>query len=596
VTPGAELIWLAEVTQGARMATETRTVDTQALERPVQDTYRKVAEAPPLDAGWAALSGGDWETARASFEESLAEGETPEALEGLGWVGHMLNEDRLTFDARERAYRLYLERGDKRSAARIAAWLAVDGLLFRGEPAVANGWLQRAHSLIDGLEPGVDHGWLAIHEGYIAVALDEDTVKARRLAARAVELGRVFGAPEVEMLGLGLEGRALVSEGELEEGMRRLDEATTVALDGEARLLYCVAWACCYVISACERVRDYERAAQWCARVGEFCGKHDIFLLNTCRAHYASVLSWQGRWDEAESQLSAAVEGLQASRPPMVRDALARLGELRRRQGRLADAEVLFARSESHSLSLLGCAALALDRGQSSEAAELADRYLRRFPDPSRIERSAGLELAIRALALLGEHERATEALGQLREIAAQARTRPLLAAVCSSEGTLAMARGDHDAARRSFEDALDLLAASDARFEAARVRLDLAATLSALGRHDRARREIEAALAGFKKLGAEGESARAEAMLGKLRRTRATLPTEAVDTPLGELSKRELEVLSLVAEGLTNHDIAQRLVLSEHTVNRHVANILRKLGLSSRAAAASLAGRHGLA
>jgi LuxR family maltose regulon positive regulatory protein len=576
------------------MGTETRAVDAQNLERPVM--YREVAEEPPLDAGWAALSGGDWERARASFEESLAEGETPEALEGMGWVGHMLNEDRLTFDARERAYRLYLERGDKASAARTAAWLAADCLLFRGEPAVANGWLQRAHSVIDGLEPGVDHGWLAIHEGYIAIALDEDTVKARRLAARAVELGRAFAAPELEMLGLGLEGRALVSEGELEEGMRRLDEATTVALGGEARLLYCVAWACCFLISACERVRDYERAAQWCARVGEFCGQHDIFLLNTCRAHYASVLSWQGRWDEAESQLSAAVEGLQASRPPMVGDALARLGELRRRQGRLADAEELFARSETHSLSLLGCAALALDRGQPSEAAELADRYLRRFPDPSRIERSVGLEVAIKALALLGEHERATEALGQLREIAAQARTRPLLAAVSSSEGTLAVARGDHDAARRSFEDALDLLAASDARFEAGRVRLDLAATLSALGRHGRARRELEAALAGFQELGADGESARAEAMLGKLRRPRATLPTEAVDSPLGELSKRELEVLGLVAEGLTNHDIAQRLVLSEHTVNRHVANILRKLGFSSRAAAASLAGRHGLA
>jgi ATP/maltotriose-dependent transcriptional regulator MalT len=280
----------------------------------------------------------------------------------------------------------------------------------------------------------------------------------------------------------------------------------------------------------------------------------------------------------------------------MVGDALARLGELRRRQGRLADAEELFARSESHSLSLLGCAALALDRGQPSEAAELADRYLRRFPDPSRIERSAGLEVSIRALARLGEHERATEALGQLREIAARARTRPLLAAVCSSEATLAVARGDHDFARRSFEDALDLLAASDARFEAARARLDLGATLSASGRRDGARREIEAALAAFQELGAEGESARAEAMLGKLRRTRATLPTEAVDTPLGELSKRELEVLSLVAEGLTNHGIAQRLVLSEHTVNRHVANILRKLGLPSRAAAASLAGRHGLA
>jgi DNA-binding NarL/FixJ family response regulator len=127
-------------------------------------------------------------------------------------------------------------------------------------------------------------------------------------------------------------------------------------------------------------------------------------------------------------------------------------------------------------------------------------------------------------------------------------------------------------------------------------VRLDLAATLSALGRHDRARREIEAALVAFQELGADGESTRAEAMLGKLRRAPATLPAEAVDTPLGDLSERELEVLGLVAEGLTNRDIAQRLVLSEHTVNRHVANILRKLGLNSRAAAASLAGRHGLA
>jgi LuxR family maltose regulon positive regulatory protein len=556
----------------------------------------ELTRAGPLDAGWTALGRGDWERARVAFEESLAEEATPEAFEGLGCAGQMLNEDRLTFDARERAYRQYLDLGEMSSAARIAAWLAADYLLFRGEPAVANGWLQRAHSLTDGLEPGADHGWLAIHEGHIALALDEDTAKARLLATRAVELGRSFGVPELEMLGLGLEGRALVSEGELDEGMRRLDEATTVALAGEATLLYCVAWACCYLISACERVRDYERAAQWCARVGDFCGQHDIFLLNTCRAHYASVLSWQGRWNEAESQLSKAVWGLQASRPPMVGDALARLGELRRRQGRLDDAEELFARSETHSLTLLGRAALALDRDQPAEAAELADRYLRRFPGAGRVERSAGLELAIRAFARMGEFESATEALEQLRQIAERVRTRALLAALRSSEGTLAFALGEQDAARCSFEDALDLLAASDARFEAGRVRLDLAVALSALGRPDVARREIEAAIADFREMGADGERARAEALLAKLRQPRATLPADAVDTPLSVLSQRELEVLALVAEGLTNRDIARRLVLSDHTVNRHVANILRKLGLSSRAAAASLAGRYGLA
>jgi ATP/maltotriose-dependent transcriptional regulator MalT len=377
--------------------------------------------------------------------------------------------------------------------------------------------------------------------------------------------------------------------------MRRLDEATTVALAGEARLLYCVAWACCYLISACERVRDFDRAAQWCARVGDFCGRHDIFLLNTCRAHYATVLSWQGRWDEAESQLTAAVGGLQASRPPMVGDAIARLGELRRRQGRLDEAADLFARSETHTLSLLGRAALALDREQPAEAAELADRYLRRFPEPGRVERSVGLELAIRALVRQGEHERAADALTELSGIAARARTRPILAAVSSCEGTLAAAGGDHDLARRSFEDALDLLAACEAPFEAGRVRLDLAATLGTLGRADQAQREIEAAIENFREIGADGEQARAETMLENLRKTNMTPPSAAIDGPLGELSRRELEVLDLVAQGLTNRDIAARLVLSEHTVNRHVANILRKLGLSSRAAAASLAGRHGL-
>jgi LuxR family maltose regulon positive regulatory protein len=100
----------------------------------------------------------------------------------------------------------------------VAAWLAGACLEFRGEPAVANGWLQRARSLLDGLDPGPDHGWLLIHEADIALAVSEDTVAVRGLAVRAVELRRRFGVPELEMLGIGLEGRALVSEGELGEG------------------------------------------------------------------------------------------------------------------------------------------------------------------------------------------------------------------------------------------------------------------------------------------------------------------------------------------------------------------------------------------
>jgi LuxR family maltose regulon positive regulatory protein len=549
-----------------------------------------------LAAGWDALGRGDWDAARAAFERALAADETPEALEGLGWAGHALNDERLTFDARERAYRLFRERGDAQSAGRVAAWLAADSLEFRGEPAVANGWLQRAHSLLDELEPSPEHGWLALHEADIGLSLDEDTATARRLATRAVELGRRFGVPELEMVGLGLEGRALVSDGELSDGMRRLDEATAAALAGEAQILVCVGWACCFLISACEQVRDYDRAGQWCERVRDFSERHGIgALLGVCRAKYAGVLMWQGRWTEAEDELQAAAAALAAARPPMAGDALVRLAELRRSQGRLEEAEQLFARCEGHPRAALGLAALALDLERPDEAAELAERFLRRFPDPKRTERCAGLEVAVRAHARLGNDEQAHEALEQLRAIASRAGTRPLQAAALASEATLAAARGDDDAARRFLEDAIDLLAACDAPFETARVRLDLAAALSELGRDRAARRELEAALAAFRGLGAAHQAARAESMLGSLRGARPTISAGSADGPLGELSGRELEVLALVSEGLTNQEIADRLMLSKHTVNRHVANILRKLRLPSRVAAASLAARHGL-
>jgi DNA-binding NarL/FixJ family response regulator len=119
---------------------------------------------------------------------------------------------------------------------------------------------------------------------------------------------------------------------------------------------------------------------------------------------------------------------------------------------------------------------------------------------------------------------------------------------------------------------------------------------LIAGGRSTEARPEVEAALGAFRQLGARTEMARAEAMLERLDPADlASLPEVSVG-PLDSLSRREREVLALVAEGLTNHEIAGRLTLSEHTVHRHVTNILRKLRLPSRAAAASLAVRHGLA
>jgi DNA-binding CsgD family transcriptional regulator len=541
--------------------------------------------------GWDALRRGEWRRARSCFEETLAQGESAEAFEGLGWSAYCLDDDELTLGARERAYRLYREQGDDQSAARVAAWLAADWAEFRGETAVCNGWLQRARRLLAGHEPGPGHGWLAVHEA--SMLIDDDPATARRLGVEAAELGRRFGVVELETLGLALEGRALVSEGDLEDGMRRLDEATATALGGEAELLVCVAWACCYLISACEQVRDYDRAGQWCRRVGEFCERHGIdLLLGICRAKYAGVLTWQGRWEEAESEVTRAAEGLVASRPPLVGEALVRLAELRRLQGRYDDADALLARCAGDTRALLVQAQLALDRGRATEAAELAERFLRRWAGPHRIERGPGLEVAVRAYAVLGQCDRAREALEQLRDIALRTETRPLRGALFTAEATLATALGDRDAARRRWEDAVDVLAGSPALYELGRARRGLAGVLADDGRAAEARAQIHAALEDFRQLGAGAEAASAEAMLGRLDRVRSP---GAEDGPLGTLSQREREVVALVAIGMSNREIAERLVISEHTVHRHVTSILRKLGLPSRAAAASLATRHGL-
>jgi DNA-binding NarL/FixJ family response regulator len=317
-------------------------------------------------------------------------------------------------------------------------------------------------------------------------------------------------------------------------------------------------------------------------------------LLAVCRAKYAGVLTWQGRWDEAEKELDLAAEGLAASRPPMVGEALVRLATLRQRQGRASDAERLLAHCEGDPRALLVRAALAFDRSRPEEAAEWSERFLRRYPEAGRIERHDGLELAVRAYAEMGDGERADAALDELRGIATRADTRPLRAAVLAAEAKVAAARGDHDGARCGLEDALDLLALAGMPYDAALARLDLAAALAALDRHEAALRQTEVALAALRRLGATGDAGRAEAESAKLGR-RVGRSGATVEGPLGVLSPREREVLVLVADGLTNAEVGARLVVSEHTVHRHVSSILRKLSLPTRAAAATLAARHGL-
>jgi ATP/maltotriose-dependent transcriptional regulator MalT len=283
--------------------------------------------------------------------------------------------------------------------------------------------------------------------------------------------------------------------------------------------------------------------------------------------------------------LSAANDELAASRPAMTGEGLVRLGELRRRQGKLDEAMRLFDRGGGHPMASLGRAMIAFDRGDFNATADLADRYLRKLPLQNRTERAAALELLVRAQVENGHEEEAQRALKELCDIAEQAQTDPLRASASLAVGVMSADAGDYTKARRHLEDAIDLFQKSGAPFEVARTRLELADVLGELGRADAAREEATRAIAELTPLGAEHELARARAVLGRSQGRENR----------GGLTARELEVLRLISTGLSNQAVAERLFISEHTVHRHVANTLTKLNVSSRSAAVAHAARLGL-
>ncbi|HEV3376167.1 MAG TPA: LuxR C-terminal-related transcriptional regulator [Thermoleophilaceae bacterium] len=534
-------------------------------------------------AGNAALGEWSWEEARRCFEAALAREESVEAWEGLAWAASWLGDTDASLAARERAFRAYRAAGDVGGAVRMAGWLANDALHFHGNEAVAAGWIERGRSLLAGRPSGAEYGWLLVIEGYYALEVAGDPQVAADKGSEAAALGAGLGVPDIEALGIAIAGAALVVQGRVDEGVRRLDEAAAVSASEEFELPISPAWALCILIAVCERLGDFARVAQWShamRSMGErMNGRH---LIGVCRSSYGQVLTCRGEWPAAEAELVAALADLEAMRPGMAPDGLARLGELRARQGRTEEARALFERAAPHRAALVGLGALALDGGDPLGAAETAERVLRRIGDAASIDRVPALELLARARAASGDPARGREALTELEQIVAGIGTPYLRGRLRLVAGEIAELRAEHEEARRCLEDALDLFGESAAPYEAALARLALSRSLVSLGRTDAAAVEAKAAREAFASLGA----------------TRDVVRTEAVgreDGRLSELTLREREVLRLVAQGLSDSEIAKRLVVSPHTVHRHVANVRTKLRLPSRAAAVAYATREGL-
>jgi DNA-binding CsgD family transcriptional regulator len=532
-----------------------------------------------LRQGWAALGAADWQTARSCFEQALDRAESAEALDGLSQATHFLREYDRAIELKERAFAAYRQAADPVKAADTARWLAFLHGTYLGNYAVASGWMERAGSLLQGVDECAAHGWLVLDRAvFAASAADRE-----KCAVSALAIARRFGDTDLEFDALALVGECYVATGRVAEGMRLLDEVMAAATGGEVTSHGAIGEICCRLLSACEHATDVRRAEQWMDLIQRSVAWTD-FVVPTCRSHYGGILVALGRWAEAETELRDAIETFKRGYRGDSSLPLMRLADLRVRQGRYEEAERLMEGADWHPAARRATATIALARGDLALAEGLAQLCME-GADPADPGCAPALALLIEIQLGRDEPSAAGRTLGRLKTLAANAGDDLVTALLQLSQGRVAAAAGDERAIaalRRAFE----AMSALNLPLEAGRARLELARAMA--GRStDAAAAEARLALRAFERLGAARDADAAAALLrelgggGRARRG-----------PHGPLTPRETEVLGLLASGLSNADIAHRLVISRRTAEHHVASVMSKLGLRSRAEAAAYAVR----
>lgn len=530
-------------------------------------------------AAKAALRAGRWPEAAAAYSALAVETGDPVAHDGLAQAAWWLDDADTTLRAREAAYRGFRAVGSDRDAVRTAATLGYDSILFGMGVAVGRGWLTRAADILGRLSDVSAAGWLAVRKAEVALAVDHDAADALAAATSAQRIGRSTADGDLVIVAQALAGLSLVRLGEVSAGVSLLDAAATAATAGDVDDLMWMGKICCWLISACQETHDLDRAGEWCDRVEDICSRRELTpLFAACRTIHASVLVAQGDYAKAEAELADVLGLLDRSRRVGRLDAVVQLGELRRIQGRLADAEYLLRQGGFDTRALTGLAQVKLAQGDAVRSWSIVTELLRSVPAEQQLERVDALAVAVVAGLAAGHREEARHAAAELRSIAERIRTDFLLGTAAVAEARLSAS----EAAAPLWEIAIRRLHAAGLPFHEAECRLELAEAMLALGDYSGAREHAVLALEAFLPLEAGRAIDRARALLD---------PSSA-----GPLTQRQTEVIRLIARGFSNAEIASALHLSEHTVHRHVANIYTALNLRSRVAAAAYAANKGLA
>jgi DNA-binding CsgD family transcriptional regulator len=532
-----------------------------------------------LRAGGEALAAADWERARSWFERARVLGESAEVLDGLSQAVHFQGEYDVAIELKERAFAEYRRRGMRVEAAELARWLAFLHGAVHGNMAAANGWMARAESLLGGVEECAAHGWLTLDRA----PWSRDSSERERLARAALTIARRFGDTDLEFGSLALLGDAYVHSGRVAQGMTLLDEAMAAVTGGEVVGIATVGEIYCRLLGACERAADIRRAEQWVAVAADYVAWGD-FVPPTCRLHYGAILIATGRWAEAEEELLAAIRTFEAGYRAMRQSPLLRLAELRVLQGRFEEAERLMEGNESHPVARRLRAMVALAQGDLALAEELAWVCLE-GEDSSDPACAPLLELLVDVRLTRDDVGGAAQTLDRLTELARNSGHDRVGASAEFAAGRLLAAEGNEQALAR-LQAALERFTALDLPLAAACAQLELARALASSS-PDAAVAEARLALGTFERLGAVSHADAAGHLLRRLGARGRVWPRR-----YGSLTKRETEVLSLLAAGCSNAEIGERLYISRRTAEHHVASILAKLGLRRRAEAAAYAAR----
>ncbi len=539
-----------------------------------------------LELGRRLFAEASWREAHVALESADTTSTLePADLERLARAAYMLGMDSAYVEALERAFHAHLEAASLSAAARCAVWIG-HSLLFRAQPATAIGWFARAERLIESETVDDDTRGYVLIGRLLERLMDGDVSGALETASEIVEIGQECADDDLVAIGLMEQGHALVRLGHVEDGVRLIDESMIAVTSGElspivAGIVYCNTIAFCRGIYELRRVREWTVAlTRWCGRQPDMIAHQGV-----CLVHRAEIMTMSGAWEEALEELRKCGEQFTsgALNQIVVGDAAYHEGEVRRLRGEFELAEKAYesasrlGRDPQPGLSLLRLA-----QGKSDVAAASIRRAV--SETPRGLPRVALLPAYVEIMLAAGDVEAAAGASRELAATAEQHRGDAIDAMAWQAGGSVALAEGDAKTALTELRRAVHAWTALGAPYIAARARAQVALACRRLGDEDTAELELRGVRDTFAELGARPDLA-ALVDLVRLEEPRA----------VSVLSAREREVLRFVATGKSNREIAAVLVLSQHTVARHLQNIYAKLGVSTRTAAGAFAHEHHL-